>query len=192
MALSRMENDLGHFVDGAWGLALFAFLLFLPRVLLRLKEPMGLRVIGIRRLFSGYAIAVLLALGCLAVSEPLGVRPWSQAIPVRSATDLMAVSLLWAYVLPALVAWVFVAYLVAPIAGWLVSISRANGLLLLLAVTPVALLLALGFGLGFYSQNRPLEFVVGSMLALCFSAAIGFAWGAGLSLRLSLRSASAT
>jgi hypothetical protein len=117
-----MSPDLTFVADKPWGLALLVFVLLLPRLALRLREPAGLRIIGSRRLFTGYIGAVFVALVAALLAEPLHVRPWTEAIPVRSANELMAVSAGAKYTFAALLAWLVAADLASPIAAWLATL----------------------------------------------------------------------
>ena len=181
-----VTRDLTYIVDKPWGLALLVLAILVPRLLLRSRDPAGLARFGSKRLFFGYAGAIVAALSAVLISEPLGVRSWAEAMPVRSAVELMAASATARFLLAASVAWLFAAYVVAPLTAWLGTYSLANGLLVLAACLPVAVTVGVGTWLAWPEPARSLSFNLASAVALMSSACVGFAVGARIPLTFTL------
>ncbi len=182
-----MTPDLTNIVDKPWGLALLVVAILAPRMLLRSREPSGLATFGTKRLFAGYAGAILVALAAVLASEPIGVRHWAEAVPVRSAVELMAAAATARFLLAASVAWLITAYVVAPLTAWLGTHSLANGLLVLLVSLPAAMAIGVGTWLAWPEPSRSLSFNLASAVVLLSSTCIGFSLGARVPLNFTLR-----
>ena len=82
-----MDRDLSHYLSDPWGFALLLFIVFLPRMLLRFREPAGVDIIGGRRLYPGYlgAIVVLLAVLAAALTVPIAHAFFRRLLPRQGA-----------------------------------------------------------------------------------------------------------
>lgn len=143
-------------------------------------------------MLAGYAVAIGVALAALAIAGPLQLRPWIEAIPVRSVLELVAVSSVAKYLLGAMVAWLVVAYLVAPVAAWLGAYDRANGLLVTAICLPASAVIGAALSLAWAKPLRELPFTMASSACLVLAVCLGFALGARLPLVVSLRGENAT
>lgn len=187
-----LSPDLSDFLATPWGVAAIVCGLILPRFLLRLRHPAGVRILGARRLMVGYLGAVVLAVACVAVAPSLGVRGWVESVPLRSAVELMASSWVMTYVLAALVALLVAAYLVAPLSAWLITCSRASGLWLAAASLPAAFIVGAISWVLWRDVSRPMLFVLASSVTLVMAVAIGFSLGAKLPMGLRWSKSSAS
>ena len=186
-----MSPDLTFIVDKPWGLALLLFALLSPRLALRLRAPAGLQIIDPRRLLVGYIGAVLAGVAAALFAESAQIRPWIEFIPVRTASELIEASTAAKYMLAALLSWFAAAYLAAPVAAWLASQSLANGLLLMAACFPFAIVIGVGSWLAWLHPQRSLLFNLACSLVFVFTTTLGFAVGARMPLSFRIRSASA-
>ena len=186
-----MGPDLTDFISRPWGLAAFLFVLLAPRIVLRQRDPRGMQTFGARRLLAGYIGAVALALLTVFIADSLGLRAWTEATPIRSAVELMAVSPVSKYILGGLLAWGAAAFLVAPIAAWLATFSLANGLLVIATCIPVGVALGLGCWFAWLDEQRSLSFNLACSLVLVISTALGFSVGTRLHLSIRRGGASA-
>lgn len=177
-----MDFDLGTFLGQPWGVVIAVLVLLTPRLMARHRDPHAMRRFGGSRLALGYAVAIATALAVLALAEPLQVRPWIEATPVRTVRELAAASPWVQYLLAALIAWLFAAYLVAPLAAWLGSYGRANGLLLALVCLPVAAAIGVALCFAWAERLSELPFTVASACSLVLAVTLGFSVGAGLPL----------
>ena len=187
-----MNSDLADFLDRPWGVAIAILVLLVPRIVARNRDPLSMRRFGSARLILGYAVAIAAALATLALAAPLHLRPWIEATPVRTARELAAASPVAKYLLAAMIAWLFAAYLVAPVAAWLGSFHRSNGLLVAALCLPVAA--AIGACVSF-AWSRPLSqlpFTVASTCCMVLAVALGFSVGAQLPLTVRVRGENAT
>jgi hypothetical protein len=178
--------------EDPWGIAIALIVLLAPRALARRRDPLAMRRFGNSRLLVGYATAVGVALATLALADPLQLRSWIEALPIRSARELAMSSSSLRYVLAALVAWLLAAYLVAPVAAWLASYERANGILLAAACLPAALIIGFLLSLTWETPAKEIPFTVASSCCLVLALAIGFSLGARLPLTVRLGGKSAT
>ena len=109
-------------------------MLLAPRMFARSHDPLSLARFGRNRLFRGYFAAIVFALAELPLAALLNLRPWVEAVPVLGAIELINEVPSFKYVFGTLLAWLTAAFLVAPVAAWLNSSARANGLLLLFSL----------------------------------------------------------
>ena len=187
-----MSSDLADFLDRPWGVAIAVLVLLVPRLVARNRDPLAMRRFGSTRLAFGYAVAVAAALAALALADPLHLRPWIEATPVRTARELSTSSPIAKYLLAALVAWLFAAYLIAPVAAWLASYNRANGLLVTALCLPVAVTIGACLSFAWPTSFSQLPFTVASTCCLVLAVAFGFSLGAKLPLAVRLRGQNAT
>jgi hypothetical protein len=182
-----VPTDFTYVLNRPWGLALFLFVVLTPRVAVRLSDPEAFFRLGRRRLLFGYSGAVVCALACLPAASALNIRSWVEAVPVHMAQDLMLASPVMAYALAALVAWFLAAFLVAPVAAWLLSVRLANGFLLLAAVLLVSSFFAAALAFVVASARAPAAFVIASFICVAAAAAIGFALASGFPFTVRIR-----
>ena len=187
-----MATDITYFIAKPWGLALFALMLLAPRMFARSHDPLSLARFGRNRLFRGYFAAIVFALAELPLAALLNLRPWVEAVPVLGAIELINEVPSFKYVFGTLLAWFTAAFLVAPVAAWLNSSARANGLLLLLACLPLAVIAGTPLCLAWNQPLRALPFTLASSMCLVSTVAVGFSVGAQLPFKFRLRSGNAT
>jgi hypothetical protein len=190
--LHKCPPIFADFLDRPWGVAIAVLVLLVPRLVARNRDPFAMRRFGSTRLIAGYAVAIVVALAALALAEPLHVRPWIEATPVRAVRELVASSLVAKYLLAAMVAWLFAAYLVAPVAAWLASYGRANGLLVAALCLPAAAAIGASLSFAWAKPFNELPFTVASTCCLVLIVVLGFSVGAKLPLAFRLRGENAT
>jgi hypothetical protein len=149
-------------------------------------------VLGKPTLRRGYIGGVAVSVLAVAAARPLGVRSWVEAIPLRAAADLIAVSRVSEFLLAVLVAWLLAAYLVAPVIAWLVTYSLANGVLASIICAPAGLVLGLASWLSWRDNSRPVLFVLTSALVLTLAVVLGFSAAARIPLKIRFGSGSAS
>lgn len=184
-----MSDQLTFVSTTPWGSALVAFILVLPRLILRISYPGAFVNFGSRRLLAGYIGAVIAALAILEVASTMQLRPWVHALPLFGLLELTRASTVYTYVFAALAGWLLGAFVVAPIAAWLNEQGRANGLLLLLFCVVVGAFGGAAMSFAWARPRSELGFSVASMAVVLSCLAVGFSLGADLPLRVISRGA---
>lgn len=161
-----MSSDIGELLDTPWVVAGLLLVILLPRVVARNRDPLAMARFGRNRLTAGYFLTVVISLALLPLAEVLNVRPWIDAIPSRMAVQLIHSNPLYASLIGSLIAWLVAAYLIAPSAAWLTSRGLANGLLLLLLCSPIAMLVGASLSLAWSKPIEAMPFTLASSLVL--------------------------
>lgn len=160
-------------VDNPWAVALLAFGILLPRLLLR-SSTTGVGPPSPRSNIATVA-AIFASLSLLPVAGLLGVWSWVHALPVAGAVQLLKAEPNYEYILGFPVAWLVASYFVLPLASVLAIRARYPGPLL---VCGCSVGLALVGAISALAWSRPaamLPIVAASGLSLGLASSLAFA-----------------